>query len=415
MKLHKIFNSSNTKYRIDKPLCLAEFRDTIMLNVKNINDTSELWDLVYKKYVDLFSNVTLKTPGEVPRLLGFHSQQTTLQYFTSRGWPLLTAQHKLKERQSVNSVKFFTEFKGLTACDAEAKVLKSNNKGIATLRARDDFLEICKAKGNSNQASYWVTRINPKTGTFYTEDEAQALVYEKQRKGLDKMWADVKDGKRIYYSNTMLEYYLIRGHSLSTAKEMLRMRQTTFSLNICISKLGKDAGLIRWQERQVLWQKTLNSLSDDKKREILEKKTIHSKRYSKEATLFIIELLDALGVDYLSDGVWMCDSEKFTHYQGKIMFFDLYVESLNLYLEYNGSCWHANPLKLDTVEKFNKWVNPVSRLTAKEQNGKDSLKREAVNFLGGNFFTVWDTDNKVEQIERIVKFFKQRKNESINE
>lgn len=52
-----------------------------------------------------------------------------------------------------------------------------------------------------------------------------------------------------------LEYYIKRGYSKSKAEEMLKERQTTFSLEKCIEKYGKEEGEKIWKERQEKWLK----------------------------------------------------------------------------------------------------------------------------------------------------------------
>ncbi len=63
--------------------------------------------------------------------------------------------------------------------------------------------------------------------------------------------------------NTRIEYYLNKGYSLEEAAGMLTERQTTFSLEICIEKFGEIEGRKIWNTRQINWQKTLSSKSDE--------------------------------------------------------------------------------------------------------------------------------------------------------
>lgn len=64
-------------------------------------------------------------------------------------------------------------------------------------------------------------------------------------------------------NQVFLEYWLKRGYSEQEAKEKLIERQSTFSLEKCIQKYGKEEGIKVFQERQNKWQNTLNSKSQE--------------------------------------------------------------------------------------------------------------------------------------------------------
>ena len=54
---------------------------------------------------------------------------------------------------------------------------------------------------------------------------------------------------------TALAYWLKQtGGNVEDAEILLKDRQSTFSLDKCIKKLGKDAGTARWVDRQTKWQ-----------------------------------------------------------------------------------------------------------------------------------------------------------------
>jgi len=67
--------------------------------------------------------------------------------------------------------------------------------------------------------------------------------------------------KRV--NNTDIEYYLNKGYNEKEAKQKLKERQSTFSLEKCIEKYGKEKGLEVFNERQEKWQETLNSKSQE--------------------------------------------------------------------------------------------------------------------------------------------------------
>lgn len=79
--------------------------------------------------------------------------------------------------------------------------------------------------------------------------------------------------------NTRIEYYINKGFSLEEAYKKLSKRQSTFSLEKCISKYGYENGFKRWKERQEKWIKTLNEKSD------IEKERINLKKHRGNANI----------------------------------------------------------------------------------------------------------------------------------
>ena len=66
--------------------------------------------------------------------------------------------------------------------------------------------------------------------------------------------------KRINPLN--IEWWLNQGYSEEEAKIKRSERQSTFSLEKCITKHGEEEGTRIWKERQVKWQNTLQSRED---------------------------------------------------------------------------------------------------------------------------------------------------------
>lgn len=402
MELYDLFLHSGPRARVRKLATKDEFFDTLLKKVNGLKNDYEFLNKKYDEYCELYKSIRLGPGLSAKSILGFTGQATTLNYYLVRGWTLDEARQKLKERQGGNSAAVVARKKNLSIEEAQLVVKSRSIKGQETLKRRDDYDKIKFSHGNGNRVSYLVTKINPDTGKNYTEEEAKQKIFKKQQKGMLNMWADVKAGKRIYYANTMLEYYLVRGYSLEQSKLLLKTRQATFSLQKCIAEHGSVEGPQKWKARQEKWLQTLNSFSDEKKKEILIKKTTNSKRYSKEATIFIMRLLDKLGINNTDDDVFMCDTERFLWEDNNIVFFDLYIGRFNLYLEYNGSSWHPNPKKLDTKEKWNTWIHPILKISANEMQERDNRKQRAADKNGGLFFCVWDTDDHSKKIEEIV-------------
>ena len=101
---------------------------------------------------------------------------------------------------------------------------------------------------------------------------------------------------RVNY-NTRLDYYTNQGMSLEEAEEALYERQRVGALDKFIERYGEEEGTIRWKERQVKWQNTLDNKTDDEKRRInMSKRPKNSFMYrefmdeNQEAHLYFVKL-----------------------------------------------------------------------------------------------------------------------------
>ncbi len=148
---------------------------------------------------------------------------------------------------------------------------------------------------------FWMKKINPKTKTYYTIEEADFERNSRRpickeywiNKGLSNDAAKIKakevkisNNKKGSYMQSILdkdllrsfshrceEYWLLRGYTQDEAEEKVSERQKTFSIDICIEKYGEEEGTRIWKERQEKWQKTLNSKSKEELAEIDRRKS----------------------------------------------------------------------------------------------------------------------------------------------
>lgn len=203
-----------------------DLRKKLILELKNIPEANNVVKL--KSYVVKL----LKIPE-----LGRH----TREYWTSRGWSEAEAYLKSKE---------------------------NTKKGILSPYSRE----------------FWTSRINPNTGSNYTdieaefernsrrpirkeywmklgysEDESEILATKTKNnnnnKGAEKSKKINLEIKKIL-SKRCIEYWLNLGLPENEAQEKLSNHQTTFSLSICIEKYGEEEGKRRWLERQEKWHKS---------------------------------------------------------------------------------------------------------------------------------------------------------------
>ena len=287
----------------------------------------------------------------------------------------------------------------------------------------------------------------------YNNEEAKQKVSEVQRKNALKFAEKRKENPEKYYAsmNTRIEYYLTRGYTESGAKEKLKKRQSTFSLEKQINKLGPIQGYINWYNRQEKWQNTLNSKSEEEKKEMNKKKVVTKERYLQNHTLeeweelcrkksisidnFIrkygedegrkryeewkkpknilsyskesIEFLEPiynylLSLDFKDEDIYWKENEYCIKNKNKKRFYDFTIPKLKLIIEYHGSFWHYNP-------DFNygeNYTNPLTGATLNELKERDKQKRQLAINNGFKIIEVFDTDNKKEKQKEIIDIIK---------
>ena len=160
-------------------------------------------------------------------------------------------------------------------------------------------------------------------------------------------------------SDTTLEYYLNQGMNKDEAKLALRKRQTTFSLEKCIEKYGKEDGIKRFKERQEKW---LNALNTPENIEILINaringfKASNKKHYSKisqELFDFIRNRLVGSNKIALQDIFYATNNGEFIVRcnNTKAPMLDFYIPSLNKWIEFDGDFWHGEKFNINNKDK----------------------------------------------------------------
>lgn len=196
--------------------------------------------------------------------------------------------------------------------------------------------------------------------------------------------------------NTRLEYYTSRGYSEAEGLELLRIRQTTFSLAICEQKYGKEKGLQVWKERQEKW---LDSLLHN------GNLTIGYSRISQELFDGIKEQLPNNNFKYAThnDEIRLCFNSRYYLYD----FADIDNKKV---IEFQGDLFHGNPEKF----KADDFPHPFRKdITAQDMWDKDKLKYDIAINNGYDVLIIWESeyrdkgiDNKNKVIQRCIDFIK---------
>lgn len=176
-----------------------------------------------------------------------------------------------------------------------------------------------------------------------SDDEKRIKIKELSNKVVDRMNSSQNNPLRI-------DYYTSRGYSESEAQEMLKDRQSTFSLKKCIEKYGEEEGTHKFNERQEKWQHTLNSKSPEEIERINKAKMLNGKGYSNISQKLFDEILNEIKDEFKDifyatvNGKSKDNFDEYVVYdaENKVRFFlDFYIKDNNKVIEFDGDYWHS--------------------------------------------------------------------------
>ncbi|MFM2010810.1 MAG: Tenacibaculum phage PTm1 [Bacteroidota bacterium] len=343
--------------------------------VSNFNydaDTNE-FEKMYQRYLDNYVQIEKKQASRIClSMIGFFSAtQLNINYWIDRGWSKAQAIEKIKKRQST--------------CTPEiaAKIQATLSK-----KTKEEKAEINKRKGNGLNADWLVKNQG------LTQEEAKQKIFNRcSRAGKIKNTLYKKLGKAV--SDRQLSFYLERGLTLEDAKNALKERQTTTSLQAYVKKYGYDEGIKRYEKRIDLFKKNWANKPDDEKLEIICKRIKRNKFFSTESYIFFKEIEK----NYFINLNCLYGKNEYFLYDNvnkKIYFYDFVIPEKKIIIEYHGSFWHA-----DSNKSKENWKNPI--YTYEESLQKDKEKKRIAEEAGFLYFVVWDYQrNNQETIKNLL-------------
>lgn len=115
---------------------------------------------------------------------------------------------------------------------------------------------------------FWINR-----GWSLEESKNKISNYQKENiKKLESKYSDEQLNKIRAYGQTT-QKFIDNGYTEEDAIQLLKKRQATFSLKTCIQKYGFDKGNEIFNQRQIKWQNTLKSKSQEEIDEINRRKS----------------------------------------------------------------------------------------------------------------------------------------------
>lgn len=319
------------------------------------------------------------------------------EYWTSRGFSEDESIIKVKEFQSAQSKKRKNR---LTPSQKEFWIKKGFSEEESKLKIKEIYKE-----SSIFTLDYWRKQGIP-------DGEAKKIIWEIQSKNSRKRKNFNKDT-----FNVRKEFWIKKGFSEKESLEKLKKRQSTNSLEKFVEKYGELEGIKKWRERQIKWQKTLNSryskeirkswnsftYSDYVKKygkeradKWLKNKFFHNKKtYSNIQIRLFNEIKKEIdGKFYFGENEYVLKREKGVYI---LDFYDSYSKKA---IEFYGDIWHANPLRFNKNDKPNPFLKEFSYQIwdRDEKRIKNIVSHDDVEDL----LIIWEKDF-IENPEEIIK------------
>lgn len=224
-------------------------------------------------------------------------------------------------------------------------------------------------------------QISPKCIEFY-EKKYPELSHEDHINLLNKQICKTNNSLTPEKRTTNIEYYINKGLTYEEATIALKNRQTTFTLEKCITKYGVEQGTIMFLNRQKQW---INSLKLN-----FSKNGIKHLFQSKLA-LNIINNIEEFAQIKLELEHYIYDTKNNRSFSYDIKY-------NNKLIEINGDYWHCNP-KFYTENYYNK----NKQKYAYELWEDDFKKCQCAINNGYNILTIWENEYNNNQYLTIKK------------
>jgi len=292
----------------------------------------------------------------------------SLDYYLIRGWDKNEARAKISAIQTANANKFAKKRK---LNPSQYQHIKSpmtvefwTDRGLTISEAIDKI----KSQRPHNK-KYWLN-------LGYSDSESKQLAADHQSNA-GKVFSELLKKNPSDYAekiNTKLEYWMAKGFNKEDATEMLKNRQTTFSLDKCIEKYGKEKGQQVFYRRQKKW---LASLHENFIREGDGRSPS-----SQFANSIIQAICSRLQIQVPTKEKYIRDKST-----GMAYSYDFTLKQKRKIIEFNGDYWHCNPAIYE-AEYFNK----SKKKTAQEIWDHDQVKIELAERKGYQVLIIWESD-----------------------
>jgi hypothetical protein len=330
------------------------------------------------------------------------------------------AEEKIKNIKSVNvfSIEWQMKRFNITKEEAEEKIknIKNKNKETQSKMSQFDFNSMIPSK-----KEHWIKK-------GYSEEESIKKVdtnIKNATKNCNEFIEDKKLNPEKYIGlyDTSIEYYLKKGYSEEDSKNLLKKRQSTFSLEKCIDKYGIDDGIKVWKTRQDKWIKSLgdkitNEMKDSTSFNHFLKKNNYDELLSRIEYEYVFKsryLNSKLGkaskesMKLFNHLIKWCDNNKMDYYCGcegsrefylfdddskKIYAYDFTIPKMSLIFEFHGKFWHTK----EPIDRINELGSSLL-----ESYNKDQIKKNLSNKNRFILIELFEEDGFEFNIKKMMK------------
>jgi hypothetical protein len=341
---------------------------------------------------------------------------------------------------------------GCTEDEALAIKKERSAKSIETFNKRplSERNEINKKKAITLENM--ITKYGPTLGKIKYDE----IIAIRKKTGTKEYYIEkygIEEGNKRFFdekvSNThwRIEYWLKKGYSTDEALSMLNKiftERPSFSKEYCISKYGYKRGIKIWEERQKLWQESLykdksdeeikimhnsrattldnyikkygEKLGVDKYEEMIDNRKANNAVYSsKQATRFFVMLykkLRKVGIIDSKEPYFAISGSKerfiMDKENKKIFFYDFCIEKLKIIVEYHGIVFHPR--------EDREWKQLFEGMakTKEEAYANDTHKEIIAKNKGYDYLVVWSDSNIQYELERLVNYILEKKEQIEN-
>jgi len=295
------------------------------------------------------------------------------------------------QSHNITSKEYKEKFTGalLTTLKDKEKTSKNSGQHMKQEKYKKMFSDKIMGDKNPNHKSKTSEKERKERSPFSKDFKK----YKNEKEREDFIVTALKDRKHT----TRIDYYLEQGYDQETSEKMLKDRQTTFTLEKCITKYGENKGRKIYTDRQEKWQESLLKNGNLKY------------GYSAISQELFYELLKFYNIDDTKEIFFATKNNeiKLRKENDKgIWIYDFCDKKNKKIIEYNGDEYHGNPKKYKATD----YPHPFRKqYTAQQLWDKDAEKTRIAIEEGFDVLTIWDSEYKKDKegtIKKCMDFFK---------
>lgn len=255
--------------------------------------------------------------------------------------------HHIKKFHSMTAEEYCCQF-NIDELELQSKTLRNHNSSMQKLAYKEGRLQGW-GKGEKNPSCRKEVKEGRKS--IFSENYIgyDGLSKEEKQQKISSLLKTLAENKKKNNTNPLtIEYYIAKGYTKEKARELLRERQSTFTLQKCIEKYGEEKGREVFAERQKKWQTTLNNKPIEEIERINKAKFFDGRGWSFISQKLFNAIVDNLNgefneVFYATNGKSKENNEfmVFDARTGDKFFLDFYVKDNNKVIEFDGDYWHG--------------------------------------------------------------------------